>query len=85
MTKITLIQRRQVEFLGQDGQLIEGFMYAGFMPDGKPVEFFSKNPNHKVVMSTGFSENASASVNLVAKVFQGKVKFSEPDLDTKEA
>jgi hypothetical protein len=76
--KLTIFQEREFDFVGKDGKNVIGKMFAGFKPDGSAIEFSAKKDRvleiHNV---SGYDEKLAIDINVLAKIFQGKVSFRE--------
>lgn len=78
--KLTLFQKRAFSFVGGDGENVSGIMYAGWNEKGKAIEFSSKDENKKVYQTaTEFDPKLSVDLPIVAKIFDGKVKWREDE------
>lgn len=80
---ITLIQRKEWDRNGYSG-----IGYAGFTRDGDVVEFNSDKEHEVYSGATKFDPNRAEEINLVAKIWDGKVRYGEEgtvfDPNTKE-
>lgn len=63
--------------MGQTQEPVKGFMYGAFTEQGQPIEFSSQNGTHKVSPVAGYVAELSQEINVVARIFQGKVKYRE--------
>lgn len=76
--KITLVTKREVDFEGQDGQNVKGFMYIGFLPDGRGIEFFSRDTHTVNEGLIGYEKSFVEDLVLVPKMGKNsRIKYSE--------
>lgn len=77
MQKVTIFTERKYDFVGKKGEQITGTMYGAFLANGRAIEF-SSNTSHKVYEgNVGFNPDQSEDVDIVTKIFDGKLKYAE--------
>ena len=76
--RLCVFSKRKFEFDSQkDNAHIIGWMYGAFMPDGTALEFSSRRDDIPVNNVVRFVDQKATEINLISKIFKGKVTFRE--------
>lgn len=77
--KLTLVSMEEFSFPDRDtGELVQGYSYVAFLPNGNAIKFSSQDNTHKVHEGVvGFDPEKCADLPIRTKVWDGKVRYSE--------